>query len=67
MDSNHLNPQSAAGSKVKQVHDAHEMQQRVHLLASRIGVEAPPYDFLELIGKGSFGRVYKWHVVSCNP
>lgn len=35
------------------------MQQAVADRAERAGVDPPPYEFLELIGKGTYGRVYK--------
>ncbi|PNS20410.1 hypothetical protein CAC42_5860 [Sphaceloma murrayae] len=59
MDPSHLDPFSAAGPRTKQVQDAKDMQQIVLERANRAGTSAPPYEFLELIGKGSFGRVYK--------
>lgn len=60
MGSRHLDPVSAAGIRNRQIQDATDMQEVVTKRAARLGTVAPPYDFLELIGKGSFGRVYKW-------
>ena len=62
MDSARLDPFSASGSKTKQIQDAKKMQQVVIERASRVGSAVPPYEFMELIGKGAFGRVYKWCV-----
>ena len=39
--------------------DAREMQASVAQECTKSGTEPPPYRLLELIGKGSFGRVYK--------
>lgn len=44
----------------KQIQDANDMYQTVVRHAERNNSPVPPYTFLELIGKGSFGRVYKW-------
>ncbi|KAK4937357.1 hypothetical protein LTR66_015208, partial [Elasticomyces elasticus] len=61
MDSTHLNPYSAAtvGTKIKAVQDAKDMQALAAELANRVGLPVPDYEFIELIGKGSYGRVYK--------
>ena len=61
MDRTHLVPEVAGMMKLKQAEEAKDMQQAVEERANRIGVEVPPYEFLELIGKGSFGRVFKRH------
>ncbi|KAI9727973.1 MAG: hypothetical protein M1828_005378 [Chrysothrix sp. TS-e1954] len=54
-----LNPASAArGGRMKQAREAQEMAAAVEERARRTGETPPPYTFLELIGKGSFGRVY---------
>lgn len=50
---------TASGPKLRQINDAQEMQQRVAERATHDGVGPPPYEFLELIGKGTYGRVYK--------
>lgn len=60
MDLGRLDPFSAAGTKTKQVQDAKDMAQMIKERAARTGTAVPEYTFLELIGKGSFGRVYKW-------
>jgi protein-serine/threonine kinase len=45
--------------KVRALQQAKEMEELVAERAKRSGEEPPPYDFYELIGKGSYGRVYK--------
>ncbi|KAF2235015.1 kinase-like protein, partial [Viridothelium virens] len=59
MDRSHLVPGPGGMMKLKQAEEAKDMQKAVEERASRIGVEVPPYEFLELIGKGSFGRYSK--------
>ncbi|KAF2436478.1 kinase-like protein [Tothia fuscella] len=53
-----LNPR-LAGARARQIQDAKAMQQVVAERLSRKGLDVPPYEFQELIGKGSYGRVYK--------
>lgn len=63
---NSLNPaiarMSAIGPKTKQVREAKQMEKIVHDRARKIGEPAPPFELLEIIGKGSFGRVFKGSV-----
>jgi hypothetical protein len=58
MDNGLLNPRLAAG-RARQIQDAKAMQQVVADRLTKKGLNVPPYEFLELIGKGSYGRVYK--------
>jgi protein-serine/threonine kinase len=48
-----------AGTKARALQQAKEMEELVAERAKRSGEEPPPYDFYELIGKGSYGRVFK--------
>ncbi|OBT58455.1 hypothetical protein VE04_01708 [Pseudogymnoascus sp. 24MN13] len=45
--------------RTRAVQDAEEAQRGVNDRAARAGEAAPPYVLVELIGKGSYGRVYK--------
>ena len=58
MDTSLLQPPNA-GTKTRAVHQAKEMEALVAERAKRRGEEPPRYEFLELIGKGSYGRVFK--------
>lgn len=58
MDAGRLNPR-LAGTRQRQVQDAKKMQQVVTERLNKKGLSMPPYEFLELIGKGAYGRVYK--------
>ena len=46
-------------TKQKAIEDAKTMQVAVNEQCTSVGQEIPPYSLSELIGKGSFGRVYK--------
>ncbi|KAK3383309.1 kinase-like domain-containing protein [Lasiosphaeria ovina] len=46
-------------TKLKAMEDARKMQALVQDECKKAGKDAPPYLLQELIGKGSFGRVYK--------
>ncbi|CZT17804.1 uncharacterized protein RCC_03640 [Ramularia collo-cygni] len=45
--------------KARRVKDAQAVYQKIVRDAQKSNTQIPPYDFLELIGKGAFGRVYK--------
>lgn len=60
MDTSRLTLQDAVGEKKqKAVQDAKDMYKQVVRNCERTNTIVPPYDFIELIGKGAFGRVYK--------
>lgn len=46
-------------TKAKAIEDARKMQGIVIEECKKSGKEPPKYVLMELIGKGSFGRVYK--------
>jgi hypothetical protein len=46
-------------AKTKAVDEARKMQSYVNEECKKTGKDPPPYGLEELIGKGSFGRVYK--------
>jgi hypothetical protein len=46
-------------TKPKMIQAAKDMQAVVNDKAKRLGLIPPPYEFLELIGRGTFGRVFK--------
>lgn len=57
-----LMPPSNVGTKGRAIQQAKEMEQLVAERAKRSGEEPPQYDFIELIGKGAYGRVFKGYV-----
>ncbi|SMR52770.1 unnamed protein product [Zymoseptoria tritici ST99CH_3D1] len=64
MDSSRLSAPAASTledqkDKARRVKEAREVYQSIVRKAEKSGSSAPPYDFLELIGKGAYGRVYK--------
>ena len=46
--------------KEKAEGEAQQQEQAIRQKLERKGLQFPPYRFLEIIGKGAFGRVYKW-------
>lgn len=59
MDRLHLRPVGSSSVKAKALKDAQQMQLSVNDSAKKAGKDPPKYVLTELIGKGSFGRVYK--------
>jgi len=58
-----LQPPANVGTKARAIQQAQEMELLVSERAKRAGEEPPPYDFLELIGKGAYGRVFKGYAL----
>ncbi|KAF2674565.1 kinase-like protein [Microthyrium microscopicum] len=54
-----LKPRVQTGPRLRQAQDAKNMQQLVEEKCTSKGINPPNYEFLELIGKGNYGRVYK--------
>ena len=48
-----------APTKALAVKDAKEQEKYIQELCAKLGRTPPEYQFLELTGKGSFGKVYK--------
>ncbi|KAB8766469.1 hypothetical protein FH972_026629 [Carpinus fangiana] len=44
--------------------EARDQQDAVRVTAEKLNVDPPPYEFLEMIGKGSFGNVFKCRQLS---
>ena len=64
MASQHLQAQAqdlgfGLRGKDKAIQQARELQAKIDEKVRKTGVADPSYEFLELIGKGAFGRVYK--------
>ncbi|KAF2750900.1 hypothetical protein M011DRAFT_474388 [Sporormia fimetaria CBS 119925] len=59
MDRSSLQPPPQAGTKLRAIQQAKETEALVAERAKRTGEDPPPYDFFELIGKGTYGRVFK--------
>jgi hypothetical protein len=59
MDKLQVRPAESSSVKAKAVEDARQMQAAVIDEAQKAGKTPPKYALMELIGKGSFGRVYK--------
>jgi len=64
MERNLLGVNAAPLGKARQIQEAKRWQQQILDRAARRGAEAPNYEFLELTGKGSYGRVFKWYVLA---
>jgi protein-serine/threonine kinase len=47
------------GVRIRAAQDAKNMEQLINDRCMRKGLDPPDYEFLELIGKGTYGRVYK--------
>lgn len=59
-----LEPSSAAGDTISKqraetTRIAKEQEKAIHEKLTRNNHEIPKYEFLELIGKGAYGRVFK--------
>lgn len=59
MASHRLHRNDCSATKQRALDDAKRMQVFVIESCKKLNKEIPPYQFFELIGKGSYGRVYK--------
>lgn len=55
----YLRPPEYGSVKARAIEEARKMQALVVETANKQGINPPKYVLLELIGKGSFGRVFK--------
>ncbi|KAI8948420.1 kinase-like protein [Xylaria longipes] len=62
-----VNAPDYSKTKQKALEDAKAMQASIMKECIDSGKDPPPYSFLEVIGKGSFGRVYKAEMMSSEP
>ena len=56
-------PANYSATKTKAMDDARKMQAATLGEAKKTGQDPPKFVLMELIGKGSFGRVYKGYVI----
>jgi hypothetical protein len=66
MNSLQIRPTEVSSVKAKAVEDARQMQASIIDAARRTGTDPPKYVLMELVGKGSYGRVYKGLVFYSN-
>lgn len=59
MDRPHPHPVALNATRARAMEDAQRAQRSVVEGAEKAGEVAPGYVLVELIGKGSYGRVYK--------
>lgn len=59
---NTLSASAPAANKMRAMQEADVQQQMINEKVKRLGLPQPDYQFKELIGKGSYGRVYKRYV-----
>ncbi|KAK5652377.1 hypothetical protein OQA88_10569 [Cercophora sp. LCS_1] len=56
-----------SATKLRAMDDAASMSSAIHAECLANDIEPPPYNLVELIGKGSFGRVYKATTIPRGP
>lgn len=54
-----LSPPQPSATRQRALNDARNMQKQVIDMTNKLDMDPPNYALSELIGKGSFGRVYK--------
>jgi hypothetical protein len=67
-----LDPSSAAREtlskqKTETMRIAKQQEKAIHEKLLRNNHPIPKYEFLELIGKGAYGRVFKWYAPLMRP